>query len=323
MPPARAAGSLQRLLARAADEPVTPARVQELVRDALGDPGLTLALWSPGRAAYLDVDGAPYSLPAETAGRSVTPVLRADERVAVLVHDPALEERTDVVEGFAATAVLLLEQAQLVEELRASRRRLVEAAERERLGLERELHDGAQQRLLTLQITVARARDEARAGPLAAGLAAIDAHAAAAVEDLRALGQEIYPAVLRERGLADGLRSFAGAAPRPVRVVDEGVGRCAATIEAAVYFCAVEAIENAIKHAGSRARVTVTLRHRGSDVEFAVSDDGAGFEADERPPGSGVINMHDRIGGVDGVLEIVSAPGRGTIVRGTVPARTA
>jgi signal transduction histidine kinase len=314
-----AATSLAKLVAREADEPVTPARVQELVRDALGDPSLVLAFWSPERSAYLGVDGSELTLPADTSKRAVTPVIRGGGRVAVLVHDPSLDEDSGIVEGLASTAMLLLEHAQLVDELKASRGRIAVAAERERLRLERDLHDGAQQRLMMLQIKLAQAQSRVGDGELAARLGEIAEDAAAAVEDLRALGQGIYPTVLRERGLADGLRSVAGTSPVSVRVVDDGVGRCPPAIEAAVYFCCLEAIQNAIKHAGMPARVTVTLGRRGHDVAFTVADDGIGFDAAESASGIGLISMRDRIGAVGGTLEIDSAPGRGTVISGTVP----
>jgi signal transduction histidine kinase len=298
---------------------VTPAHVQELVREALGDPSLVLAFWSPERSAYVGVDGSELTLPADTSERAVTPLIRGGERVAALVHDPSLDEDSGVVDGVAATALLLLEHAQQVDELRASRSRIAVAAEQERLRLERDLHDGAQQRLMTLQIKLAQAQSRAGDGELAARLGEIAEDAAAAVEDLRALGKGIYPTVLRERGLADGLRSVAGTSPVSVRVVDDRVGRCPPAIEAAVYFCCLEAIQNATKHAGTRARVTVTLGRRGQDVAFAVADDGIGFDAAGSAPGIGLISMRDRIGAVGGTLEIDSAPERGTVVSGTVP----
>ena len=137
--------------------------------------------------------------------------------------------------------------------------------------------------------------------------------------DLRALAHGIYPTVLLERGLADALRSVGTTAPIPIDVADEGVGRCAPTIEAAIYFCALEAIQNAIKHAGPNARVAVSLARRSEGIEFAIGDDGVGMETEAAAEGTGLVSMRDRIGAVGGELEIVSSPRAGTHVRGTVP----
>jgi signal transduction histidine kinase len=214
---------------------------------------------------------------------------------------------------------MLLENTQLLEELRASRARLVATAQRERLRLERDLHDGAQQRLMSLQIKLAQARERTGDGELGAELDQIAEDAAAAVDELRVLAHGIYPTVLRERGLGDALGSLADGAPIAVHVVNHGIGRCAPTVEGAVYFCALEAIQNAIKHGGATARITVTLELRGDEIAFAVADDGVGFEPREKAPGFGLVSMHDRIGAVEGVLEVVSSPGHGTVIRGTVP----
>jgi len=215
-------------------------------------------------------------------------------------------------------AAIATERKGLARDLRASRSRIVEAAQQERVRLERDLHDGAQQRLVTIQLGLRLARE--RAGEdLAADLEALGAEAGEAVEELRTLAQGIYPSVLRESGVADALRSVAMRAPIPVRVVDGGIGRCSATVEAAIYFSALEAVQNSIKHAGSGARVTVTLGRRGEAVHFAVADDGVGMDVAASGDGVGLISMRDRIGAVGGQVEIVSAPGHGTSVHGTVP----
>jgi signal transduction histidine kinase len=314
-----AATSLGQLVARFGSEPVSAEEVETLIREALGDPALTLVLWAPEGGAYVDVRGAPAELPTDSREHAVTLVTRQGKPVAALIHDPSLDVAPGVVEGLAATSLMLLENTRLLEELRASRARIVATAQRERLRLERNLHDGAQQRLMTLQIKVAQARERAGQGELGAELDEIGEDAAAAVEELRVLAHGIYPTVLRERGLGDGLGSLADAAPIAVRVVDRGIGRCAPTVEAAIYFCVLEAIQNAIKHGGSEARITVTLEPRGDEIEFTVADDGVGFMPAGKASGFGLMSMHDRIGAVGGVLAVVSSPGQGTVVRGTVP----
>jgi len=216
-------------------------------------------------------------------------------------------------------ASLLRENADLVEELRSSRRRIVEAGQRERRRLEQDLHDGAQQRLMAIRIKLRMAEHLAPDGGLAELLAEIDADAARAVDELRMLARGIYPPALRDFGPADALRSVAGGWPVAVRVIDHGIGRTSDPIEAAVYFCACEAIQNAAKHAGPGARVTVTLGRHQRTLEFAVVDDGEGFVTDTAGRGMGLTGMRDRIEAVDGRFRIDSTPGEGTSVHVTIP----
>jgi signal transduction histidine kinase len=311
--------SAGRLVATTQGNPVLPAHMESLLRDSLGDPTLELALWSGEHRGYVDVAGQPVELPDGERGRAVTPVTKGGEPVAAIIHDPALDERPEVMDGLSATSLMLLENTRLVEELQASRARIVTAGDQERLRLERDLHDGAQQRLMAIQIKLALVRDIAGADELAARLDEIGADAATAVEELRALAHGIYPTVLRERGLADGLSSFARTAAIPVEVVDKGVGRYSPEVEGAVYFCATEAIQNAGKHAGSAARVMVLLERTGDDLVFSISDDGPGFDPRGENDGVGLVSMRDRVGAVGGELEIVSSPGNGSVIRGAIP----
>ena len=195
---------------------------------------------------------------------------------------------------------MLLENARLVEELRASRARIVEAGDQERRRLERDLHDGAQQRLMAIQIKLRLVEERIGDRELAAQLDAIGDEAAESVEELRALARGIYPPVLQQFGLVGALRAFAMTAQIPIEIVDDGIGRCARTVEAAIYFCAMEAIQNATKHAGSHARVTITLGRDRERVRFAVADDGVGMDlsAADRA-GDGLTGMRDRIGAVE------------------------
>jgi signal transduction histidine kinase len=314
-----AATSLGQMVARIGSDPVTPTRVQSLVGEALGDPSLKLAFWDRVQSGYVDVRGARVELPVDPFERTVTRVMRDGRPVAALIYDPALDLHAEIVEGVAATSLMLLENARLVEELRASRSRIVSSVQQERLRLERDLHDGAQQRLLAIQLKLSQARGRAGDGELAALLEEVEADSSAAVDELRSLAHGIYPTVLRERGLADALRSMALAAAIPVTVVDHGIGRCSAAVEAAVYFSALEAVQNAIKHAGPGTRVTLTLARQGDGISFVFSDDGAGFDQSLASSGVGLVSLRDRVGAVGGELELSSAPGAGTIVRGAVP----
>ena len=314
-----AAIGLGQVAVRAGGKPLTPAAVQELLGDALGDPSLKLAVWSAERHVFVDVDGTAVGLPGKGSERGVTWVTRDDQIIAALVHDPVLDADSTVLEGLAATSLMLLDNARLVGELRASRSRIIDAGERERRRLERDLHDGAQQRLVALQIHLQSARELAGDGELIKRLDATQRDAEAALEEIRALAHGIYPAELHDLGLAYALRSLALRSPVPIYVVDEGVGRSSSTIEAAIYFCVREAIQNAAKHAGPGATVTVTLARRRDAIEFIVSDDGVGLPREADREGSGITGMRDRIEAAGGLLEVVSAGGGGTRVRGTVP----
>ena len=215
--------------------------------------------------------------------------------------------------------VLLLEHSRLVEELRASRLRVVQAAERERRRLEQDLHDGAQQRLVEIQVRLGSARALVDRADLASELDAIQEAAEAALDELRTLARGIYPSSLRDHGPAAALRALAQRSAVPIRVIDEGIGRAPAAVEATIYFCAREAIQNATKHAGPRASVTATLAPRSGAIDLTISDDGVGISPGAASTGSGIRGMHDRIEAVGGRLEIFSGPGLGTCIRASIP----
>jgi signal transduction histidine kinase len=213
----------------------------------------------------------------------------------------------------------ITDRVQLVEDLRGSRARIVEAGGRERLRLERDLHDGAQNRLVAIQIKLGLARDQVGTGAVATRLDEIIEDAEAAIDELRALGHGIYPNVLRTDGLGQALRSLARAAPVQLHVVADEVGRYAPTVEEAVFFCVREAIQNATKHAGADAHVALAIKRRDEGFEFEVADDGPGFDPREQSSAFGLASMRDRIAAIGGELEIRSAPGQGAHIRGIVP----
>ena len=206
-------------------------------------------------------------------------------------------------------------------ELRASRRRIVEAQDAERRRLERDIHDGAQQHLVALAVKLRMARtfaerDLERARTM---IGEIRTLTDAALENLRDLTRGIYPQVLAEQGVAAALRNHAGRDAVRVSVSSRGVKRFDPSAEIAVYFCCLEAIQNAAKHAQAKS-VNVRLERIGHEVVFNVVDDGTGFDPTKARRGSGLQNMEDRLAVVGGLLEIGSAPGRGTTVTGRVPA---
>jgi signal transduction histidine kinase len=309
-----ASATLTQLVSRGRGERVTPRRIQEWLRDALGDPTLDVALWDRVRSRFVDVEGNAVDVTTATPGRAVTPVIHDGRPVAALEHSASLGDASGVVEGLAETALILLENTQLVDELRASRARIVASADQERHRLERDLHDGAQQRLFLLQTKLARLRQGVEDAELAGKLEEIQDDAATALEELRVLAHGIYPTVLVESGIPEALRAFAVAASIPIQVTDHWIGRCSPTIEAALYFCGLEAIQNAAKHAGAGARVTIELDRDGDRIDFSVTDDGVGFQAGGTSDGIGFVTMRDRISAVGGELEVLSEPGAGVTV---------
>lgn len=309
-----ASATLTQLVSRGRGEHVTPQRMQEWLRDALGDPTLDVALWDRVRSRFVDVEGNVVDVTTAAPGRAVTPVIHDGRPVAALEHSASLGDASGVVEGLAETALILLENTQLVDELRSSRARIVASADQERHRLERDLHDGAQQRLFLLQIKLGRLREGVGDGDLGEKLEEIQDDAAAALEELRVLAHGIYPTVLVESGVPEALRAFAVGAPIPIQVIDHWIGRCSPTIEAALYFCGLEAIQNAAKHAGDGARLRVELDRDGDRIDFSVADDGLGFQAGGASDGIGFVTMRDRISAVGGELEILSEPGAGVTV---------
>jgi len=221
---------------------------------------------------------------------------------------------------------LLRENYRLVDEVHASRLRIIQAAERERRRLERDLHDGAQQRLVEIQVRLGSAQalvDHADRADLAKQLQAIQQVAEAALDELRTLARGIHPAALRDLGPAAALRTLADRSVIPIQVRDEGIGRSSAAIEEAVYFCAREAIQNSTKHAGQDATVNVTLRRRHGTIELTVSDNGVGTSSEAATNGLGILGMRDRIEALGGHFKMVSHPGLGTCIHATIRERKA
>ena len=205
-------------------------------------------------------------------------------------------------------------------ELRRSRARVAHVADAERRRIERDLHDGCQQRLIALRIKLALAEELMGGEDRPAGdlIQEIAADAESALEDLHALVHGIYPALLTDRGLADALKALARAAPIPTRVLAQGLGRYPADVEAAVYFTCAEALQNATKHGGQGATARIVLRHETEGLAFEVRDDGRGFDPAVRR-GSGLANMADRLAAVGGRVKVASAPECGVAVQGWVP----
>ena len=218
-------------------------------------------------------------------------------------------------------AALATDRERLADALRASLSRVVETSERERRRIERDLHDGAQAQLVAIQIRLELARELSDRAQVDDQIDQAQRDVEAAIEELRSLAHGIYPRALRDLGPAGALQSLAASSSVPVDVIDEGVGRSSDAAEAAIYFCAREAIQNTAKHAGPGAQATVTLERHRDVIELTVSDDGLGIAAGRNPDGIGITSMRDRIEAVGGRLEIASAPGQGTVVLASIPDR--
>ncbi len=288
--------------------------------------------WPPGSAPPAAVpllDGA--ELPAfELATRAVA-VRHGDELLGALTvqkprSEPVSAAEDKLLAHLASQAGLVLRNVRLtaelqatIDDLRASRRRLVQAQDQERHRIERNLHDGAQQQLVALSIQLGLLEDSAgdpdevrqMTDQLRAGLRA-------ALDDLRALARGIYPPLLAEQGLGPALRAQAGKAPLPVLVEADGIGRYPRDAEATVYFCILEALQNVAKYAQA-TRATVALSCPGSRLEFSVTDDGTGFDTANARHGTGLQGMTDRMSAVGGTLDIQSTPGLGTTISGGMP----
>jgi signal transduction histidine kinase len=289
-------------------------------------------VWLPALLAHDEVDPvlrvAPVTNSGELLGLMV--VRRAEgavpfdedddqamtelaRQVGLALHnvtlDSALQESIDEVRRQA-------------DELRASRARIVQAGDAQRRSIERDLHDGAQQHLVALAVSVRLARQVVTTDPEEAGqmLDQLGTDLQAAVQELRNLAHGIYPPLLAERGLAEALTAAAGRAALPTSVDADGIGRYPQPTEAAVYFCVLEALQNAGKHAGDDAHATITVREDEGALLFEVADDGAGFHNDRGALGGhGFVNMADRVGAIGGTVTVDSAPGAGTRVAGRIP----
>jgi signal transduction histidine kinase len=296
---------------------IAPGHVRAALARALNDPTLQVAYWLPMRRVYVDEAGRPVELPSD--GRAVTRL----PDVAAVVHDPELD--ADLVEAAGAAARLALHNARLQADVRAqldkvqeSRRRIVTAGDEQRRRIERDLHDGAQQRLvaLALELRIAQRQVGQNDPEMERVLAQAVAELQVAVEELRELARGVHPAVLTEEGLGGALESLAARTPVPVKVAAAPDERLPSEIEAAAYFVACEAIANAVKHAGA-TQIRVCAERRDGSLVIEVEDDGVGGAS--LNGGSGLRGLVDRVEAHGGTLRVESEPGQGTRVIGELP----
>jgi len=318
-----ATAAVGRLLAETPETP-TRAEAQESLRRALRDPTLDVAYWLADGERFVDADGRPVSLP-DGRDRAVTEVQREGRRIAALVHDPALADEPELVASAGAAAALALENERLqaklrarLEELRASRARIVEAAQQERRRIERDLHDGTQQRLVSIAMTLGLADSRLDRDPPAARSLLDEARASLtdALRELRELSQGIHPGILNERGLRAALEELAYSARLPLELEVALSQRLPDRVEAAAYYVVSEALTNIAKYAGASA-VRIRVQRTDGRAVVEVADDGVGGADNAR--GTGLRGLADRVDALGGRLHVESPPGRGTVVHAEIP----
>jgi signal transduction histidine kinase len=295
--------------------------IRDALAAALGDPSLQLAYWLPEFRSYADADGQRVDV--ADGKREMTEVTRGGEPIAVLLHDPALQAEPSLLGAVAGAAAIALENVRLnvqlrarLEELRGSRARIVEAGDAERRRLERNLHDGAQQRLVGVALQLRLLESRVRGDPAAEELVhTASAELAESLQELRELARGLHPAVL-EHGLAAALRALATRSPVATTVSCDFSERLPEPVELAAYFVACEALTNVSKYAHA-SRVDLRAWRNGHSAFVEVTDDGVGGADDGR--GSGLRGLADRVASLDGELRVVSPPGAGTVVSAELP----
>jgi signal transduction histidine kinase len=310
------------------DRPLLPGELRASLARALGDPALDLVYALEGQHRWVDPGGLPVELPAAGIGkraRTATVVERDGQPLAALIHDPALDQ--GLVRAAAAAAGMTIENERLqaevraqLEEVRASRQRIVAAGDAERRRVERNLHDGAQQRMATLALSIAMLRERAAGDPsLAASLDQAAAELKQAIGELRELARGIHPAILTEDGLPAAVESLADRSSVPVRVLADFDDRLPEPVEVTAYFVVSESLANVAKYAQASG-AQVELSRRNGMLKVEVADDGVGGADASR--GTGLRGLEDRVSAVRGSFHVETQPGGGTRVIAEIPCET-
>jgi signal transduction histidine kinase len=331
VPLAFLAGLLRQRLDRSAvgdlvvelSESARPSDLRNALSRALHDPSLQIGYWLPDGNRYVDVEGKAFELPPEGSLAS-TVVQHGGQRVAVLVHDASLLDDPDLIRAACAAGGLALANARLqaelrasVNELRQSRARIVEVGDTERRRLERNLHDGAQQRLLSVALGLRLVEARLAAHPVEADLVASSrSELEQSLQELREIAHGIHPAVLSDHGLAVALETAAARSSVPVRLSMEVDGRLPEPIEAAAYYMVCEALANTAKYAHA-SKATVHISCHDGRVRIEVTDDGRGSA--DMASGSGLRGLADRVAALDGRFVVTSPAGAGTAVSAEIP----
>jgi signal transduction histidine kinase len=298
--------------------------LRELLAQALRDPTLSLIYWLPQYGSWADQDGNATTIPEQDSGRSVTFVKQNGEQIAALVYDAALGEEPELVEAVSAAAGIALENGRLEAELRAqlrelqgSRSRVVQAQQNERRRLERNLHDGAQQRLVALALELGLLAERADNDPGTQDrLKHARSEVAESLDELRDIARGLHPAVVSGHGLDVALESLAATTPLEVHLKTDGLPRLPEQLEVAAYYVVSESLTNAAKHAQADT-VTVELGVTTDTLIVEIVDDGIGGADSER--GTGLRGLADRIEALNGRLRVWSSVGNGTRVRAEIP----
>ncbi len=324
--------ALKRMVAQLGPN-VSAHRLRSVMADALGDPSLELGFriaTDGGDRSFVDSRGRWIEPAKPGPGRMATPVEKDGQTVAVILHDDGLNRDPELVSSAGRVLQLAVQNDRLerdlestVGELRASRARIASERDTERRRIERDLHDGAQQRIVALRIKLGRLGETVRSDPDqgAAMLDELGTDVEEVLEEVRSLAHGVYPPFLAEKGLEETVRALARRTPMATTVKVVGVERYPPEIESAVYFCCVEALQNVAKHALDARSVSVSLVATDT-LDFEIRDDGPGFAQSRARPGAGFTNMRDRLDVVGGRLDVQSRPGAGTTVRGTIPLPT-
>jgi signal transduction histidine kinase len=303
---------------------LAPADLRDALARTLRDPSLELAFWLPEFDTYADVEGRPLDIADLGRGRATTLIEWKGERVAALLHDPSLEDEPELLSAVNAAAGIAVENGRLqaelrarLQELRGSRARLVDAGQKERQRLERNLHDGAQQRLIALSLELSRLERRFEADTdVTVNLKRARGEIALSLEELRDVARGLHPAVLSGHGLQVALESVAARAPLPVRLTVRLEGRLQEQLEVAAYYVVSESLVNVARHARA-SRATVDIGRENGHVIVEVVDDGVGGADTER--GSGLRGLADRVEALGGRLRVWTPHGGGTRVKAEIP----
>jgi signal transduction histidine kinase len=303
---------------------LAPSDLRDALARTLRDPSLELAYWLPEFATYADVDGHPLDIGDLGRGRATTLIERKGEHVAALLHDPSLQDEPELLTAVTAAAAIAVENGRLqaelrarLEELRGSRARVIDAGQKERQRLERNLHDGAQQRLIALSLQLSLLEQRLEGDPEATTrLDQARREIALSLEELRHVARGIHPAVLSGHGLQVALESIAARASVPVRLTVALEGRLQERLEVVAYYVVAESLTNIAKHARA-TRATVDVGREDGQMVVEVVDDGIGGADTER--GSGLRGLADRVEALGGRLRVWTPRGGGTRVKAEIP----
>ena len=294
--------------------------VRDLLASAFDDPGLRIGLWDPGLRRYVKLDGTELAPPAADSGSELLPIDSAGKRIAAMVADEAVTEEPSLREAAAAAVVLAVEQELIDAQVAALRADAVAATDAERQRIVRDVHDGAQQHLVALRVRLALMMEQ---GDRLSGATVVAERLSSeldrSIDELRGLSRRFLPPSSIAAGLGPALRVLTTSWPVEVTVHDRGLRRYDEATERAVFSCCVDAIRNAMEHAGRDVVVRVRLFERNGWLRFVVRDSGTGVNPPEIAAGAGLTTMNDRMIVAGGCLSVIVAPDHGVVVVGTIP----